>query len=223
MNLSGKGTASRSGRIAQGTRATGNETRPRAVVNIGTHRATSTRANSETTKPMATACTLTSTVLATRGTGSTTCRKGRDRRPGTTDPNTLVLSNKDANTAMAYTSGLMGPNIRAIGWTTRSRVLAPTYGLTNVSTLDTGRTERCTAKASSRGLMGDSTLVRTKRTKNTDTGHFYGKMEVNTRGIGSMGDNMERARLRAPKVLKERAFGTKGSWWNGSIKWREIP
>ena len=151
-----------------------------------------TKANGKTVKPKESECTSTLTDLNTRDNGLMTNKKERGSKLGKMALNTTGITPTEKNRVRVYLCGQTETNMTENFMIVILKEPAFTYLRMEDDTKDSGRTIKCMEKDCLPGQMVRCIMESLLKTLNMDMVNSSGQMEKYIRGLGKMGNNMDR-------------------------------
>ena len=151
-----------------------------------------TKANGKTVKPKESECTSTLTDLNTRDNGLMTNKKERGSKLGKTALNTTGITPTEKNRVRVYLCGQTETNMTENFMIVILKEPAFTHLRMEDDTKDSGRTIKCMAKDYIPGQTVRCIMDSLLKTLNMDMVNSSGQMEKYIRGLGKMGNNMDR-------------------------------
>ena len=153
---------------------------------------TCTKVNGKMVKPKESECTSTLTDLNTMDNGSMTGKKERGSRLGKTDLNMMDIFIMEKNMERVYLYGQTETNMTESFMIVILKETAFTHIRMEDDTKDSGRTIKCMAKDCLPGQTVRCIMESLLKTLSRDMVNSSGQMEKYIRGLGKMGNNMDR-------------------------------
>ena len=153
---------------------------------------TCTKVNGKMVKPKESECTSTLTDLNTMDNGSMTGKKERGSRLGKTALNTTGITPTEKNRVRVYLYGQTETNMTESFMIVILKEPAFIHIRMEDDTKDSGRTIKCMAKDCLPGQTVRCIMESLLKTLNRDMVNSSGQMEKYIRGLGKMGNNMDR-------------------------------